>query len=83
MQGKGELKLPTPNKFQDSLGLRLAGWAGAGVLPVAGLTDRPPPQREVPIEINLVGVVAILSRLAVGVHRLDEPQFDAVWSASA
>ena len=58
------------------LRLGFAGRAGAGVLPVAGLADRAPPQREVPIQVDLIRIVAILRGLAVGIHRVDEPPLD-------
>ena len=56
----------------------LAGRAGSGVLAVPWLADRPPLVREVPIEVNLVAVVPILTCDAIGVHRVDQPQLDAL-----
>ncbi len=54
----------------------------AGPIPaycgVARRPDRTPLVREVPVEVDAVRVLAELRRLAVGVHRLDEPEFDAV-----
>ena len=48
------------------------------VLPVAGLGNRAPVLGEVAVEVDAIGVVALLVRLAVGVHRSHQPQLDTV-----
>ena len=66
------------DEVHHRLRLGFAGRPGTGVLAVTGRTDRAPFVGKVAIEVDGVGVVPVLGGLAVGVHRLDQPQLDVV-----
>src|SRR4051794_2354304 len=58
--------------------LRLARRTGARPLPVADLSDRSPLVREVAVEVDLIRVEPDVGGHAVRVHRIDQPQIDAL-----
>ena len=66
------------HEVDHRLGLGFARRAAACVLRVARHPDRAPLVREVPVQVDAVVVRADLVGAAIGVHRLDDPQLDAL-----